>query len=360
MKRRKAGILAVVLAAAALLTACGDKEYLKDIKAADYVTLGDYTGIEASAEEPVVEDGLVDMYISMYIQSAHAETEEVTGRPVEDGDTVNIDYTGYIDGETFEGGSAAGASLTIGSHQFIDGFEDRLIGAKIGENVTLNLKFPDPYKNNPDLAGVPVVFEVKVNGISRMTLPELTDEFVASLGIEGCGTEKELRDYVYNYFYQGAVQTYENKIESTLTSAVMANCTFREPPEKMRERFGRNIEDAMKAQASVQQMTLKDYMQSYYGMDEEAYRAKFQEDSLELTKQYIMFQAIADAEGLNPTEEEVQEEIDYRVENFHYESEEDYRKNSDIELLKEQLMRDKVMGFLKENGKIETIPKEEE
>ncbi len=355
MKRRRAEVLAALFTAVTLLTGCGEKEYLKDIKAADYVTLGDYTGIEASAEEPVVEDGVVDLYIEMYIQSAHATTEEVTGRAVMDGDTVNMDYTGYIDGEIFDGGSAAGASLTIGSRQFIDGFEDGLIGANIGETVTLNLNFPDPYLNNPDLSGVPVVFEVKVNGISKQTLPELTNEFVESLGIADCGTEKELREYVYDYFYQAAVQTYDNKIESTLTTAVMANCTFKEPPEKMKERFARNIEDAMSAQASVQGMKLNDYMQNYYGMDEETYKAKFQEDSLELTQQYIMYQAIADAEGLNPTEEEMQAEIDYRVENYHYESEEDFRKNSDIELLREQLMRDKVMDFLKENGKIETI-----
>lgn len=91
--------MAAVFAAAALLTACGNKEYLKDIKAADYVTLGEYTGIEASAKEPVVEDGMVDLYIEMYIKPAYTTTEEVTDRAVETGDTVNIDYTGYIDGE---------------------------------------------------------------------------------------------------------------------------------------------------------------------------------------------------------------------------------------------------------------------
>lgn len=355
MITKKASALAAALAAAILLTACGSKEYLKDIKATDYVTLGNYIGIAASAEEPAVQDGMVDRYLDMYVRPAYATTEEVTGRAVENGDTVNMDYIGYIDGETFDGGSAEGASLTIGSHQFIDGFEEGLIGARIGEKVRLDLQFPDPYRSNPDLAGVPVVFEVRVNSISRQILPELTDEFVQSLNLEGIGTEKELRDYLYNNFYQSAVQTYENSIESALTTAVMANCTFKEPPASMRERFAKNIEDAMKAQAAVQNMTLTEYMQNFYGMSEEDYQEKFQEDSLELTQQYIMYQAIADAEGLNPTDEEIQEEIDYRVEAYHYESEEEYRKSSDIELLREQVMRDKVMAFLKEKGKIETI-----
>lgn len=355
MKRRKAGILASVLVVSTLLTACGNKEYLKDIKASNYVTLGNYIGIEASAAEPVVEDSTVDAYIDAYIRTPHATTEEVKDRAVESGDIVNMDYTGYIDGETFEGGSASGADLTIGSNLFIDGFEDGLIGAEIGENVTLNLEFPDPYLRNPDLSGVPVVFEVTVNSISVQNLPELTDEFVASLEIEGVGTEEELWDYVYDNYYQSAVQTYENEIEYALTSAVMANCTFKEPPEKMQERFARNIEDAMNAQAAVQGLELADYMMAFYGMDEETYKNQFKKDSVNLAQQYITYQAIADAEGLNPTEEEVQAEIDYRVETYHYESAEEYKQNADIELLREQIMRNKVMSFLKENGEIQTV-----
>ncbi|MDE7257698.1 MAG: FKBP-type peptidyl-prolyl cis-trans isomerase, partial [Lachnospiraceae bacterium] len=146
------------------------------------------------------------MYIQYYILPNYTTTEEVTGRAVENGDTANIDFVGYIDGEAFDGGTGTGYDLTIGAHQFIDGFEDGLIGVNIGETVSLNLKFPDPYERNPDLAGVPVIFEVTVNSISKQVTPELNDEFVQTLGIEGCKTEKDLRDYVYNYFYETEVQ----------------------------------------------------------------------------------------------------------------------------------------------------------
>ena len=139
----------------------------------------------------------------------------------------------------------------------------------------------------------------------------------------------------------------------------MANCTFKKAPKKMEERFAKNIEDGMSAQAAVQQMTLVQYMKTYYNLDEETYKKQFAEDAAELAQQYIMYQAIADAEGLNPTEEEIQEEIAFRVENSHYESEDEYRKNSDVEMLREQLMRNKVMSFLKEKGKIETIAADE-
>lgn len=352
-KKRMVPVAICILAL--FLTACGDKVYLKDIKAANYVTLGNYVGIEAAAPEPVVEDGLVDMYIQYYILPNYTTTEPVTGRAVENGDTVNIDFTGYVDGEAFEGGTAAGYDLTIGSHRFISGFEEGLVGVNIGDTVSLDLQFPDPYDPNPDLSGTPVVFEVTVNSIGRQVIPELTDAFVQGLGIENCKTEKDLRDYVYNYFYETEVQTYQNTIETTITNAVMSECSFKEPPAKMVERFEQNLKDVMNANAKSMDMTLKDYMQQYYGLDPDGYTEKFRTEALTAAQQYIMFQAIADAEGLNPTEEQIQEEINSRVEVYNYESEEKFRESTDMEMLKEQVMRRNVMDYLKENGKIETI-----
>lgn len=351
---RKMTALAAILTAAVMLTACGSKEYLKDIKASDYVTLGNYMGVEAEAAEPTVPDGMVDAYIEYYLLPAYTTSEPVTGRAVEEGDTANIDYVGYIDGEAFAGGTDSNHDLTIGSHSFIDGFEDGLIGVNVGETVSLELAFPNPYNPNPDLSGVPVVFDVTVNSISIQKVPELNDELVQSMGIEGCTTEKELRDYLYNLFYDDAVQTYENSIETTLTDTIMSVCTFKEPPAEMVERFAKNIEDVMNAQAGVQGMTLTSYMQYYYGMDEATYKAQFQADALTGAQQYIMFQAIADIEGLNPSDEQLQGEINSRVETYGYESEEAYRESVDVEMLREQLMRQNVMEFLKENGNILT------
>lgn len=358
--KKKVGVLAAVLAATTLLTACGNKEYLKDINAADYVTLGNYTGIEAQANAPVVEDGIVDMYLEYYILAPYKTTEEVTGRAIQEGDVANIDFVGYQDGVAFEGGTGTDYDLTIGSGQFIDGFEEGLIGAKVGDKVSLDLKFPDPYENNPDLAGAPVVFEVTVNSISEEKLPDLTDEFVQSLGIPDCNNEQELKDFVYDYFYQSAVQTYESTIEKTIQDTVMANCTFKEPPKEMVARIRQSIEDSMNAQAQSQGMTVTQYVQNYYGLDEAGYEEKLDKDALESTQLYIMYQAIADVEGLNPTEEELQEEIDYRVEAYGYESEDAYRESTDMEVLREYLMRQKVLAFLKENGNITTTEASQE
>lgn len=344
---RKAAVFAAALAASALLSACGSKEYLKDIDASDYVTLGNYIGVEASAAEPVVEDEAVDIDIYYYILPSYA----YTGRAIEEGDSVNIDYVGYIDGEPFAGGTGTNPSLTIGSGQFIDGFEDGLIGVIAGEKVSLNLTFPDPYLPNPDLSGVPVVFEVTVKGI----LPELNDEFVQSIGLEGCTTVQDLWDYVYNIHYEDAVQTYENSIESVLVDTIMADSTFKEPPAEMVERFYQNLIDGYSARAALQGMSLADYMLYFYEMDQDAYTERFKEDALRGAQQYIMLQAIADIEGLDATDEQLQEEITQRVEIYGFESEEAYREGTDVETLREQLMRENVMEFLKENGNISMI-----
>jgi trigger factor len=357
---KRAGVLTAVLTTAALLTACGgSKEYLKDIKASDYVTLGNYMGIEAEAEEPTVDDASVDAYLQYYILEPKATTEEVTDRAVQDGDVVNIDYAGYKDGVAFDGGTAQGFDLTIGSNTFIDGFEEGLIGANIGDTVSLNLTFPDPYPNNTDLAGQPVVFEVTINSISEEKVPELTDEFVQSLGIEDCSTEQELRDVIYNYFYESAVSQYTSTIEQTIQDTVMANCTFKEPPEEMVARMRQNIEDSMSAQAQSQSMTVTQYVSTYYGLDEDAYEDKLDEKALESAESYIMYQAIADVEGLEPTDDEIEEEVDERVETYGYESAEAYKESTDMEMLKEYVMKQKVLAFLKENGNITTTTAED-
>ena len=293
MRRRKICVPAMALVSSLLLTACGSKEYLKDIKAEKYVTLGNYMGLEAVVEKMEVPDGAVESFIEDSFLASRAERVPVSGRPVQDGDTVNIDFTGYQDGVAFEGGTGENFELTIGSGQFIDGFESGLIGAEEGEQVSLDLSFPDPYSRNPDLSGAPVVFEVTVNSI-----------------------------------------------------------TFKKVPEEMVERFTKSVENTMNARAASVGMTLAQYMQEYQNLDEAGFRAAFQENGERMAKQYIMYQAIADREGLAPTEEEIAGEISALMEVYGYASEEELRKSVDMEAFREDMMRKKVVAFLIENGNI--------
>lgn len=355
--KRKIYVLAAVLSASLFLTACGSKEYLKDIKAEKYVTLGEYKGITVTADKPEVPDSLVENYITENLLTPKAEKITVTGRSVKEGDVVNIDFTGYQDGIAFDGGTGTDFDLTIGSGRFIEGFEEGLIGANVGDQVSLDLTFPDPY-TNPDLAGQPVVFEVTVNSISESKMPELTDELVKELAADGynVGTSQtvdELRAWVRDTYERSVQVNYDNAIETELASQIMENSTFQEPPEEMVQRFIQSIENNMSVRASSVNMTLAQYMQLYQGLDEATYRKLFEEEGLRMTKQYIMYQAIADREGLAPTKEEISEEMSALMTLYGYASEEELKKSVDETALKEDLMRKKVVAFLKENGNIQ-------
>ena len=154
-----------------------DKGYFEGVTAKDHVTLGQYEGIEVPASEIAVTQAQIEAEIAELL-SEHSETKEVTDRAAKLGDTVDIDYEGYMDGEQFEGGTGNNPSLELGSGSFIDGFEDGIVGHKVGDNFDLDLSFPDPYPNNPDLAGKPVTFIVTLNSITETVEPTLTDAFV--------------------------------------------------------------------------------------------------------------------------------------------------------------------------------------
>ncbi len=151
---------------------------------------------------------------------------------------------------------------------------------------------------------------------------------------------------------QSVQSTYDNEVETAMASTIMENSTFQDPPEEMVQRFITSIENNMSVRASSIGMSLAQYMQLYQGLDEAGYRALFDEEGLRMAKQYIMYQAIADKEGLVPTEEEVAGEISALMTIYGYTSEEELKKSVDMESLKEDLMRKKVVAFLKENGNI--------
>lgn len=156
------------------------------------VTLGEYKGLEVEADLQKVTDEMIDARIEEDRRKA-SRTIDVEDRPVEDGDTVNLDYAGTVDGVAFAGGTAQGQTLTIGSHQFIPGFEEQMVGMQIGEEKDLPVRFPDEY-HAEELKGKDAVFHVKVNGIQKTEVPELDDDFAAD--ISDFDTFKEYKDSI--------------------------------------------------------------------------------------------------------------------------------------------------------------------
>ncbi|MDF2486627.1 MAG: trigger factor, partial [Herbinix sp.] len=150
----------------------------EDFVVGDFIKLGQYKGIEVTVTKLEVTDANVDTAIQEDL-TAHTTNEEITDRTdVQNGDIANIDYEGLKDGVAFEGGTATATDLTIGSNQFIPGFEEKLIGTKVGDKVEIELTFPEDYSNSPELAGQDVVFKVTVNAIKKEVVPELNLEYV--------------------------------------------------------------------------------------------------------------------------------------------------------------------------------------
>ena len=185
MKKKYAWIVAATIMAGTMLAGCGnsdskatteqtsekaesEEETTKDDGKLEFKTkvtkLADYKGLEVYKSDATVSDDSITQQIE-YLKNQYATVTQKKEGKVADGDVVNIDYTGKINGKEFDGGSATGYDLTIGSDSFIDGFEDGLIGHVVGEEVTLNLVFPESYSLNPDYAGKDVVFEVTINGV---------------------------------------------------------------------------------------------------------------------------------------------------------------------------------------------------
>ncbi|MCD8125660.1 MAG: trigger factor [Lachnospiraceae bacterium] len=271
-----------------------DDGNLEGIDAASLVTLPDYKNAVLSQSDVEVTDDDVQAEIDLILEE-FAETSEVTDRAVEDGDTVNIDYVGSIDGEEFDGGSTegAGTDVTIGVTSYIDDFLEQLIGHTPGETFDVEVTFPDPYENNTDLSGKDAVFEVTINYITETTLPELTDDFVAeNLADSYDSTTVE----EFEATVRGELET--NSQYDAVWDYLIENTTFSEVPESLVEELLQISVDYYTQQASYYSLDLEEYL-SYYGIEsEEALREELWDTTETTAKWYIIAQAIAEAEGI--------------------------------------------------------------
>ncbi|NLL78581.1 MAG: trigger factor [Clostridiales bacterium] len=355
MKKKILMMMMTALTAGALF-GCGaetaapeETAELKEIKTEEYVELGEYTGLQVSAPAPEVTEEEVQKYID-YMLRMKAEPVEVTDRPVEDGDTVNIDYEGKLDGVPFDRGADQGFDLTIGSHSFIDGFEEGLIGATTGETLDLNLTFPDPYTNNPDLAGKPVVFTVKVNAIKAV--PQLDDELAKMLDAE-CATAEEYRQKILDQMIADKKAEYDNTIETALIDQIRANATFKkDPPEEMVQQYLDRIRTNLEAAAGYYNMTFDDLLMIQYDIRADQFEEEARPGAVESAQESIMLQAIANKEGLNPTEEELQKAMEEEAQARGFESADAFREAISETNYRDYNMVSKVLEFVKENSDI--------
>ena len=302
------GIVRIIVREANTINASGDYSaqlddngYIKGVKATDYVTLCDYKGIEVPESEVTYTDEEFKDVIDQALSSHQILEEEGT---VKDGDKVNIDYVGTIDGVEFEGGNSGGNGydLTIGSGQFIEGFESQLIGHKPGEEVTVKVTFPEDY-GKAELAGKPAEFAVTIHGI--YVNPELTDEFVKENYPDMGSTVAEYEQSLKNDYYKGQLEAY-------VDNYIVENSTVDKFPSK----YLKNLKATTKYSdiQSYQYMSqmYKQFGQEagsfedYIGMTDEEYNADIIDRAQKFAKADLVYQAILETEGITLTPEEAE------------------------------------------------------
>ena len=320
---------------------------LPEYDASEYVTLGEYKDL-------TVEVAPVEVTDEQVMDKIASETKQtLTEGTVESGDTVNIDYVGKIDGEEFDGGSAEGYDLEIGSCTFIDGFEDGIIGMQVGDTKDLELKFPEDY-HSTDLAGKDVVFTVTVNSISRV--PELTDE-VADSVVEGM-TAEAYQESVRQDLEDQAKESQKTEAEQKLLQAVYENATIDGYPEENLQYTIKRATDYYEWLASMYGMSLDDYLKNY-GMTQDEFNEQIQPVAEEALGEEMTLLAIAKEENIEVSDEEYEAGLARYAEAQGMDDpsklEEAYGEN----YIKNSLLQEKVLDFLYENATIEEVAETE-
>ena len=284
-----------------------DNGHWTGIRALDYVTLPDDVtalpltkeSVEPSADEIQTQ---IDTLLNQY-----ATSQTITDRAAQSGDTVNIDYSGSVDGVAFNGGTASGYDLTLGSGTFIDGFEDQIIGHNIGDTFDVNVTFPDGYGNSTDaegntieLSGKAAVFSVTVNSISQTVVPELTDAWVDS----NFGTSDDLHttDALRQYFDSAL---YSNNLDNAVMNYLLTNATFKEVPPEITNYYIRMFLNYHSQVAAQYNMDLNAYAQANGYTDADAMLAASDSYFDHLAKQDLIFQAVAEQLNITPTQEQI-------------------------------------------------------
>lgn len=315
----------------------------KDITATDYVTMFEYEALEIPADVHEITDEAVEEKIQSTL-SNYSTQEEVSDRPAQDGDTLNIDYVGTIDGVEFEGGNTegAGTEVTIGTSTYIDDFIEQLIGHNTGENFDIEVTFPEDY-GNEELNGKDAVFNVTINAISETIVPELNDEFVATNLAEtnGWTTVDDMRKGVYEDLQENAILTY---VQEYLATEVEVSSI----PESILA----YQEDAMAAYyesyASMYGVELEEFLTSYVGAESmEALLEESQEDIRKSAVYSLAVQAVAEDAGIEITDEDVAAYFEEYFDSADYSS---YEEQYGLPYLKQTAMSQRVLDFIVENA----------
>lgn len=311
------------------------------------VELGEYKGLSSLKDVVAVTDEDVENELKK-IAERNSKLITIEDRPIQQGDTVNIDFDGYVDGAPFTGGKADAYTLVIGSGTFIPGFEEQLVGVALNSEVDVNVTFPEDY-HSEDLKGKPAVFKVKVNEIKFKQLPEINDDFASD--VSEFETLEEYKADVRTKLVEQAQTAADKKFEEDIIKKAVDNASV-EIPEVM---INRRLDDMMRQfdmQLRYQGMNLEGYLKMM-GMEESQIRSDYREHAVDDVKTQLVLEKIAQDEAIEVTPEEYDEELKQMSERYR-QSVEEMKKHlheDDIEYIKNSIERKKTVKLLVENVK---------
>ena len=312
------------------------------------VTLGQYKGVEVEKADASVSAEDVEAELKK-VQEQNARLLTVEDRGVEDGDQTVIDFEGFVDGKGFEGGKAEDYPLTIGSHSFIDTFEEQLIGKNIGEECEVNVTFPTEY-HAADLAGKPATFKVTVKEIKVKELPELNDEFASE--VSEFDTLDEYKKDVEKKLAEKKEIEANSKNEDAVVAKVVENASM-EIPDKMIDAQAENMVQDMARRMQSQGLSLDMYLK-YTGMTVEQMKEQARPDAEKRIRTRLVLEAVAQAENIQISDEKVDEEVAKMAEAYKMEVDKlkSYMSESDIKQMKEDLAVQQAVDLLVAEAKL--------
>ena len=311
------------------------------------VVLGKYKGIKIKKNEYNVSDEDIDKELQAARERA-GRLVSVEDRPVKNGDSVKLNYSGSVDGEKFPGGTAEDQTLVIGSGSFIPGFEEQLIGMNIGEEKDINVKFPDQY-HAEELKGKDAVFSVKINSIEEKQLPEADDEFAKD--VSEFDTLEEYKADIAKKLKEQNDRRAQNEYENALMDKICEEAQADIPDSMVERQIDYHLRD-MEMRMSYQGLKMSDYL-AYTGMTVAQLREMYRGDALKTVKQQLVLEAIKKAENIEADQEGIDKEIARYAEMFKKDAEE-YKKEikpDELEYIKETVTVNNIIEFIKQNNK---------
>ena len=313
------------------------------------VKLGQYKGVKIEKTKPeTVSDADIDAELTK-LQERNARILEVTDRSVQDGDEVNLDYSGSVDGVKFAGGTAEKQTLVIGSHSFIEGFEEQLIGMNIGETKDINVTFPEDY-HAEDLKGKPAVFTCTINGISVKQLPELDDEFAKDAS--EFSTLEEMKADIRKTLQEKNDKTAKDADESRLIETIVDAATIDLPDVMVEDQIDEYIQD-FKYQLMYQGLNIESYYK-FTNSTEQELRENYRERAVKAVRTRLVFEEIVKAEKIKASAKAVDAKIKEYAERINkpYEEFKSGLSENERAYFENQVITENLLEFLKKENTI--------